>query len=88
MSKNPQDSFILKVVFPEKCNGCEMCVLEAQRQLGHVGLEGAFVRVFRKKGSFSIDVDPQINNLDITKIKDICPKSVFIIEEEPYELLS
>lgn len=38
---------VLKISFPEKCIGCELCVLEAQRQLGKLGLEGSLIRVFR-----------------------------------------
>ena len=72
----------------EKCNGCELCLLEAQRQLKKVGLDQSLIRVFskRKKGSeyleHSIDVDPRVSSLDIEKIKNICPREVFVIEEE------
>lgn len=89
---------ILKVSLPQNCIGCEMCVMEAQRQLKKVGLDGALVRVFRanqdktqtvmslsdeKKIVFQIELDPQVTQLDILKIKDICPTGVFSIEEEP-----
>lgn len=81
-------SKVLKVFKPEKCNGCELCVLETQRQLEKVGLEGALIRVFRNKKSaseypqYSLDIDPRINSLNIEKIKTICPQEVFEIEEE------
>jgi NAD-dependent dihydropyrimidine dehydrogenase PreA subunit len=39
----------LKAVRPEKCNGCELCVLESQRQLEKVGLEESLIRVFTGK---------------------------------------
>lgn len=78
----------LKVSFPQKCIGCELCVLEAQRQLNKVGLEGALIRVFRNKEEgkefleYSIDVDPRLNSLDIESIKNICPTEVFEITQE------
>ncbi len=79
---------ILKVMLPKKCIGCELCVFEAQRQLEKVGLEGAFIRIFRDGQNFSIVLDPQVNTLDVEKIKSICPKGVFeVLESESYELL-
>lgn len=74
---------------PNKCTGCELCVFEAQRQLSKVGLEGSFIRIFREPEKntgflkFSIDLDPQVEKLDLEKIKSVCPNGVFdIIEEE------
>ncbi|MFC1622078.1 hypothetical protein ACFL13_01700 [Patescibacteria group bacterium] len=81
--------------FPKKCTGCELCVLEAQRQLEKIGLEGALIRIFRKSAvaeamadkpketylEFSIDLDPQINSLDLLQLKEICPTGVFEIIE-------
>ena len=79
---------ILKAVLPEKCIGCDLCVAEAQRQLGKVGLEGAFIRVFREDNKFSLVLDPQVNTLDVEKIKEICPQGVYeVLEVENYELL-
>ncbi len=79
---------ILKVVLPSKCIGCEMCVLEAQRQLGKLGLEGSFIRIFREDVEFSIVLDPQVNTLDVEKIKDICPGGVYeVLDAENYELI-
>ncbi|MFZ5424484.1 MAG: hypothetical protein ACOZAO_01670 [Patescibacteria group bacterium] len=76
----------LKASFPEKCIGCELCVMEAQRQLEKVGLEGALIRVLRNSKTselmFYIDIDPQINNFDIQEIKKICPTLVFTVEED------
>ena len=72
----------------DKCNGCELCVLEVQRQLKKVGLNESLIRIFskRKENSeyldYSIDVDPRISSLDLEKIQKICPKEVFIVEEE------
>ena len=72
----------------DKCNGCEICVFESQRQLGKVGLEEAFIRVFRKKDGeseypkFTLEIDPRINSLNIGKVKEMCPKDVFDTEEE------
>lgn len=80
---------VLKASFPQKCTGCELCVFEAQRQLKKVGVEGALIRIFKSKKEnseflqFQIDLDPRINQLDIQKIKHICPTMVFeIIERE------
>lgn len=81
-------SKILKVKKPEKCNGCELCVFESQRQLEKVGLDQSLIRILTKKEedteypSFSPDIDPRLNSIDIEKIKNICPTGVFEIEEE------
>jgi hypothetical protein len=78
---------VLKATFKKNCIGCEMCVMEVQRQLGKVGLEGSPIRIFRsqnEKGglSFSVDIDPRVNELDIEKIAGVCPTLVYTIEEE------
>jgi len=85
-------SKILKVVLSQKCVGCEMCVFEAQRQLGKVGLEESFIRIFHNKENdkttFLVVLDPQVNTLNVEKIKNICPQGVFeVLEAENYELL-
>lgn len=78
---------VLKATFPERCIGCEMCVLEAQRQLKKIGLEGSLIRVLRSTNTklgyieYNLDIDPRISNLNIDKIKNICPQAVFEIEE-------
>ncbi len=87
---------VLKASFEKNCIGCELCVLEVQRQLGRVGLDGSPIRIFRKeksaeKISFSVEVDPSVNTLEIEKIKEICPALVFTLEdsvEEKHELVS
>ena len=87
---------ILKATFEKNCIGCELCVLEVQRQLKKVGLDGSPIRIFRKEKSdekiiFSVDVDPSVNKLDVQKIHDICPALVFTLEdseEEKHELVS
>lgn len=82
---------ILIASFPEKCTGCELCIMEAQRQLNKAGLEGSLIRVFRKREKgpkimeFLITSDPQINVLDVEKIRDICPNGVFEVEEKDAE---
>jgi hypothetical protein len=79
---------ILKATQPDKCNGCELCSLEAQRQLKKVGLEESLIRIFRKKGEDpqtidnSVEIDPRINMLNVDKILEICPKGVFEVIEE------
>jgi len=72
----------------DKCTGCELCVLEAQRQLKKVGLEGALIRIFRKQErkteylKYGIDIDPRIEQLNLEKIKNICPRAVYKIIQE------
>jgi copper chaperone CopZ len=70
----------LKASFTEECNGCELCIMEVQRQLKKIGLEGSLIRVLGIL-EFRIDLDQQVNKLDIEKIKQICPKNVFTVEE-------
>ncbi len=73
---------ILKVSFPEKCIGCELCVFAAQRLLQNIGIEDSPVKVLGDENGFSVHLDPKVNELDIKKISEICPKGVFTIEEE------
>ncbi len=81
-------SKVLKVLLPKKCNGCELCIHEAQRQLGRAGPEGSFIRIFRDSSGFSIVLDPQVNTLDVEQIKNICPNDVFeVLDLDSYELL-
>lgn len=79
----------LKAEFKKNCIGCELCVMEAQRQLGKVGLEDSPIRVFKKKNKdtlvYEINLDPSVNKLNIQKIVNICPVLVFSIEEEKEE---
>ena len=80
---------ILKIKFPAKCIGCELCVYEVQRQLNKVGLDESLIRVFRNNennsmfGSITyvIEMDPSVNKLKLAEIKEICPTGVFAIEE-------
>ena len=77
-------SKILKISFPKKCTGCELCLMEAQRQLGRAGLDGSPIRIFRNSEnglSFEIDLDPVVNELDIKKISEACPETVFTVED-------
>ena len=84
-----------KTIKPAKedmCNGCEMCVFEAQRQVGKVGLEESLITVFKKstasdkpntdKVNYSLEIDPRISALNLEKISKICPRDVFEISEE------
>ena len=77
---------VLKVSFPNRCNGCELCVLAIQRQFNRTGLDGSLIRVFRKKEAdgivYSIEMDPSINSYDIASIAKACPTGVFEIAEE------
>ena len=90
---------ILRVSFPEKCIGCELCVMEAQRQLSKAGFEGSLIRIFRSKEdspastvelSYTIEMDPNVNDLDVEKIANSCPTLVFKVEEgdDEHNLLS
>lgn len=79
----------LKAAKPDQCNGCELCSFEAQRQLKKVGLEESLIRIFRKKGEDpqtidnSVEIDPRISMLNVSRISEICPKGVFeVVEEE------
>ena len=69
-------------------------MLEIQRQLNKVGLEGSLIRIFKNRDEeteflkFSIDLDPRIHSFDIEKIRSICPTLVFeILEEEGHGLI-
>ncbi|OGC50551.1 hypothetical protein A2716_05090 [candidate division WWE3 bacterium RIFCSPHIGHO2_01_FULL_40_23] len=72
---------ILKVSFPEKCIGCELCVLAAQRQVGKASFEGSPIRIMGGKKGYDIHLDPSVNDLDVNKISEICPKGCFSVEE-------
>jgi len=63
--------------------------MEVQRQLQKVGIEGSLIRIFKDNreslttdNSFSIELDPRINNMEIEKIVKICPQNVYEITEE------
>lgn len=78
---------ILKATFENRCNGCELCLLEAQRQLQRVGLTDSPIRILRDSSKstvyFHVDLDPTINKLDLNEIVKVCPTGVFeILEEE------
>lgn len=74
-------SKFLKISFPEKCIGCELCIAETQRQLGKIGLEGALIRIL-KENAFSVQIDPSVNKLTLQKIVESCPTGVFTIEKK------
>ena len=76
----------IKIIREDKCNGCEMCVMESQRQLKKVGLEGSYMRILRhiEKGTkFEVCIDPKIQDLNIKKIVTLCPRGVLEETEEP-----
>jgi hypothetical protein len=85
---------ILKATFENRCNGCELCVLESQRQLNKVGLSDSPIRVLRDVNSanlyFHIVVDEDLlEKINLNEIVKICPTGVFeIIEEENDNLIS
>jgi ferredoxin len=85
----------LTVQFPEKCIGCELCVMEVQRQLSRVGLDDSLIRIFKKydeakkESRYEILLDPRVQETDIEMIAKICPTAVYSIEEseETHEFL-
>lgn len=76
---------VLKLKLPSECNGCELCVMEIQRQMGKGGLDGSLIRILRDDQGFQIDLDPRINELDVEKIAKICPRAGFIVQDEEQE---
>lgn len=76
---------ILKVKFPRNCNGCELCVMEVQRQMGKIGLDGSLIRILRENDSgglsFVVDMDPKVNEMSVEEIAKICPTGVFEIND-------
>jgi len=73
-------STIIKAKNEEKCIGCEMCVMECQRQLKRAGLEGSYIRILRniKVGTkFEVSLDPKISEIKSKKIIESCPRGVF-----------
>lgn len=85
---------ILKATFENRCNGCELCVLEAQRQFGKIGLSDSPIRVLRDVNSsnlyFHVVIDDELlDKINLEEILKICPTGVFeIIEEENDNLIS
>jgi len=81
----------LKAKFENRCNGCELCILEAQRQLGLVGLTNAPIRILKDTSGtnlyFHVEIDDSVNKLKIEEFTKICPTGVFEIAEEEDENL-
>lgn len=81
----------LKVLNIKKCTGCELCVMESQRQLKRATLQDSLIRVFKNKKEnseylqYSVELDPQIDTLNVEKIREICPTRVLEIVEEQNE---
>jgi len=84
---------ILKATFEDRCNGCELCVMEAQRQLKRVGLSDAPIRILRDNTSSNLYFYVELNEslltkLNVNEIFKVCPTGVFeIIEEQDEQLL-
>ena len=85
---------VLKASLPQACIGCELCIMEMQKQMHKAGLNGSLIRILKNRSEttsrleYNIDLDRQINAYDIKKIRDICPTGVFTVEESQDELLS
>jgi len=78
---------VLKVPHKEKCIGCEMCVFAASRLAGAVGIEGSPIKILKSKKGFDVHLDPNVNDLDVEKIANICPKGCFSVEDVSDETL-
>ena len=73
-------STIIKAKNEDMCTGCEMCVMECQRQLKRAGLTGSYIRILRdiKVGTrFKVSLDPKISEIKSRKIIESCPREVF-----------
>ena len=74
----------LKITNENKCIGCELCVMECQRQLNRAGLAGSYIRILRdiKEGDkFKVSLDPKVAELKLKKLVEICPRGVFEEQE-------
>jgi hypothetical protein len=83
---------VLKATFENRCNGCELCVFEAQRQLGKVGLSDTPIRVLKDANSSNLYFhivldDDMLYKINLEEIVKICPTGVFEIVEEEYDNL-
>lgn len=82
---------ILKAKFEDRCNGCELCILEAQRQMGVVGLTNSPIRILKDISGtnlyFQVEVDESISKLKLEEFIKICPTGVFEIMEVDDEAL-
>ncbi len=82
---------ILKALFSEKCIGCELCVIEVQRQLNRIGIEDSLIRIFKKyddikkESRYEVFLDPRVQETDLERIVKICPTGVFTVEESEGE---
>ena len=77
---------ILKVAHENRCIGCELCVMECQRQLGRAGLAGSYTRILRdinEGDKFKVSLDPKVAELKLKKLVEVCSRGVF--EEEANE---
>lgn len=73
----------LRITFPQKCIGCELCVMEIQRQLGRVGLEGSLIRVFKNPSMETIAFDYTEDESDGSFSSKSDPTLVYTIELDP-----
>lgn len=72
---------VLRVAFPEKCIGCEMCVFAAARLKDKVGLSDSPIKILKSEKGFDVHLDPHVNELNVEEIARICPTGVFSVEE-------
>jgi NAD-dependent dihydropyrimidine dehydrogenase PreA subunit len=83
---------ILKASFENRCNGCELCIHEAQRQLGKIGLSDSPLRILRDATTsnlyFHVVLDEDLlEKINLEEIVKICPTGVFEVLEEEYDNL-
>lgn len=72
---------ILKVNPDAKCIGCELCIFASLRLCGKAGINDSPIKIFSSGDGFSIHLEESVNELDVKKIGDVCPKFCFLVEE-------
>lgn len=72
---------ILKVNPEAKCIGCELCIFASLRLCGKAGLSDSPIKIFSSGEGFNIHLEESVNELDVKKISEVCPKSCFLVEE-------
>jgi len=77
---------IIKATFENRCIGCELCIYEAQRQLGKIGVIDSPIRILKEKSGnkiyLHVELDERVQNLNLTELQKVCPALVFEIVEQ------
>lgn len=78
---------IIKATFENRCVGCELCLFEAQRQLGKIGIIDSPIRILKEKSGnkiyLHVELDERVQDLNISEIQKVCPALVFEIIDRP-----